>query len=706
MKKVIISVIAVLILVAVVFAGCSSANTEAGENLLFNGNFESGLTNGWTIIKDSSYSVTPSNGPSYNQGADGYGVSSKVNGTTTLSLDTSSKSTYCYLTQAVSVEKDTYYKLSAIVSIKNKLTVAQKLGAYIGISENSAVYVSKDATTDGFVTLEVYFRNVNADKVNVRLGLGNENNKVKGAALFDNIKLEKLESAPVGVNVLDVVDNYNMNYNNETTDLVYLVLTVCLAGILAYVGSVIIRRKMVVNKGGELLPEAKKGKSFAKITLGMLAVLLVGFGIRLVLVLTAGGDIASSNSFGLMASKLAELGPVKYYSSYWAESTPTVAPGMMYVLWIFGLIAKGFGLGVGSTGLAVFLKIPAIIADLVAIFLIFNLVVNDERYTLAHAVVFALMYALMPIVFAASSLWNSAFSLGALFLLVTFMAVLKKKHIATTIWYTLAVLFMPEALLVAPILIAYCVYIYVKDASSRIVLPICAVAAFIGGYLVTLPFAIDFFALGNPFVILVNYCKYFTVSNLFTEGAFNIYGLFNLAGLTVNTAAVVCSAILGAIILILAVLAYLKCRNRLDIMLISATAIILIYTLCAKMSVWFMFPALILLLVYGIHANEGRVLGIFLGYGLLGAINTGYYLFINGFISSGINADTVVLPTGSDPVLIIFSILSVILAGYLTFVTVRIINGHKYNIPAIDKPYCEFLKGIFTKKTKKSEIEE
>ena len=54
MKKVIISVIAVLILVAVVFAGCSSANTEAGENLLFNGNFESGLTNGWTIIKDSS----------------------------------------------------------------------------------------------------------------------------------------------------------------------------------------------------------------------------------------------------------------------------------------------------------------------------------------------------------------------------------------------------------------------------------------------------------------------------------------------------------------------------------------------------------------------------------------------------------------------------------------------------------------------------
>ena len=119
-----------------------------------------------------------------------------------------------------------------------------------------------------------------------------------------------------------------------------------------------------------------------------------------------------------------------------------------------------------------------------------------------------------------------------------------------------------------------------------------------------------------------------------------------------------------------------------------------------------MFPALILLLVYGIHANEGRVLGIFLGYGLLGAINTGYYLFINGFISSGINADTVVLPTGSDPVFIIFSILSVILAGYLAFVTVRIINGHKYNIPAIDKPYCEFLKGIFTKKTKKSEIEE
>ncbi len=703
MKKKAFIILTCILLVAAVLCGCSgNTKVEAGEELLSNGDFETAnsFTKGWTTIYDTTSSVTPTAGATAHQGSDDYGSTTEVNGKQTVFLKTSS-STYCYLTQPVQLEQKCYYKLSAQVSITSKLTLAGSLGAYVGLAENTAVYASQSDSTAGFVTLTTYFYNDNYDEVNVRFGIGNENSKVSGSVYFDNVSIQKIDAIPTDTVVLSVKNSNVSGYYSGTADLVYVILTVVLTAIALYAAFIVIRRKM--RTPTEIAELGKTGveptnKGFTVTTIAMLAVLLVGFGIRLILINLVYGDLVTINQFGLMSTRLANLGPIQYYLQYCAESAPQAAPGMMYVLWIFGLIAKPLGLASGSQGLSIFLKIPAIIADLVAVFVIFNITAGEKKYTTAQAVAFAGSYAILPVVFSASSIWCTAYSIGTLFLLLTFVAVLNKKYIMMTVWYFLAVMFVAETLVLLPLLIAFCVYMYIKDERSRNVLPICAVAAFIGGYLITLPFGLEFFKLGKPFIVLTNYCKMFTTSAMFTDGAYNVYGLFNLAGQTANTAGVVCSAIIVAFVLIASLIAYIKCRNRLDLLLIGATSLILCYTLSIRMSVWFMFPALLLLLAYAIYANEGRVLCCYFGFGLLGTVNTAYYLYVNGFITGGLEVSEAVTVLGTDPVLIVFSILSVLLAGYLTYVTVTIVNGKKCDIPSIKVNYFQYVKSLFVKK--------
>jgi len=707
MKKKIL-IIAVLVLVVALFVGCAKDNNSYNDvNVITNGDFEaSSFADGWTTYTSSGDSVTVTSGSSGNQGSDDYKSTTDANGKSIVTMDTGNYTTYYYYSQAVDVEPDSYYELSVQVNLSSTLTITGSLGAYIGIAENTAVVKSITEKTEGFVTLKTYFKNDNYNSINVRVGLGNENNNVNGSASFDNVSLKRIEEAPVGVTVFTLTNSNVTGYNNSTKDTIYLVLTAVLIVLAFYGLFILIRRnlkKISPPVDGELVqtvaPTQDK-KGFAKTTITMLILLVITFVVRLVLINLVYGDMTSINYYSNMANKLAENGPVDYYLNYCADTVPTVAPGMMYVLWIFGLIGNALGLTVGSQGLAVFLKIPAIIADLIAVFVIYNVALNQnsKRNNIYSASAYALAYGLLPVVFSASSIWCSAYSVGALFILLTFIAILNKQYIKMTIWYFLAVMFMCESLILCPLLLAFAVYMYIKDETSRNILPICAVSAFIGGYLVTLPFALKFFSIGKPFIVLENCCKAFLTSNLFIDGAFNIYGLFGLAGETINTAAIICSAILVAIFLVIGILIYFRRRNRLDLMLIAAAMFVLVYTFSARMSIWFLFPALILMLVYAIYTNELRVLGCFFGFGILATVNSSYNLFINGAITGGINLSSYVSMNANDPVLIIFSILSVLFTGYFAYVTYSCTNGYKREINPIDVPYCTYVKSLFEKK--------
>ena len=71
---------------------------------------------------------------------------------------------------------------------------------------------------------------------------------------------------------------------------------------------------------------------------------------------------------------MAEGGPGAFYTSGFFADYP---PGYMYVLWLTGGIAKLLGLSYGGSGHVLLTKMPAILCDLAAAYVVFRLA--DKR---------------------------------------------------------------------------------------------------------------------------------------------------------------------------------------------------------------------------------------------------------------------------------------------------------------------------------------
>ncbi|NCA67973.1 MAG: hypothetical protein EOM87_07920, partial [Clostridia bacterium] len=459
MKKILFLAFAAVLLI-VMLTGCSVFTVDYDEQLLTNGGFESS-NQGWTLVNDSSIPVTPVF-TTVQEDSDEYNSNF---GFKYITITASSSGSYCYYTQAVQLEKGAVYKLSVNLRVNSTVSAASTMGAFFGLAEAASARASYTETTSGWVTRTIYFRNEGYDEVHVRLGLGTESSRVtSGAVSFDNISLTKVTS-PTDTYIATIGDTAGGDYSLSNEGKLFAILIGILTPIMCYGLYIAIRRlagrKDKINDGG-----AVSGQNFFTSPAFMLAiVLLLAFGIRLLMVNVMYGYGPSLNAMGSTAYELANDGPVEYYFN----NVPAYSPGVLYILWILGLLAKPLNLLTGSTGLGIFMKIPAIVADLIAIFYIFNYA--SAKYDAKRGAIFAGIYAILPTIFIASSVWGIYSSIGSLFLLLTFFAILDKKYINMTIFYSLAVLFMAEALVVLPLLLVYCVYIYIKDISSRNVLP-------------------------------------------------------------------------------------------------------------------------------------------------------------------------------------------------------------------------------------------
>lgn len=692
MKKILIIAFAAAIIM-VMFTACSAYSVELDEQLIVNGGFENSNAD-WTLINDSSAPVTP-NFITVQEGSDEFNSDF---GFKYITITASSSGSYCYYTQPVKLEKNAIYKLSVNIRINSTINTSSTTGAFFGLAEAAAARSSSTETTSGWTTKTIYFRNNDYDIVNVRLGLGTETSKAtSGSVSFDNISLSKA-TPPTDTYIATIGNSNSGNYSTSKEGTLFTVLIAVLTAVMLYAMYVILRRLMAAKDKISESGAVSGGNFFTSPAFLLAVVLLAAFGLRLLMVNVMYGFGPFINDMSTTAYGLQSSNPMEYYFN----NNPSYAPGTLYILWIFGLLANQFNLLSGSSGLAIFLKIPAIIADLVAVFIIFNYA--SARYDAKRGAVFAAMYAILPTIFIASSVWSSYSSIGALFLLLTFLSILDKKHIKMTVFYSLAVLFMAEALIVLPLLLTYCVYIYIKDIESRNILPICMTVSIIATYLICLPFTWNYFVAGQPFIVLQRYVSMFTQSKLFSDNVFNIYGLTTMNGNTANTAGIVMGALLSAGAMIYSIAAYIKCRNRLDMMLLASFVFVFIYMFSVRMSIWFIMPALLLMLVYSIFANDNRVLLSFMGFSTLTALNSAYILHVGGYVKGGFNTIANVIINGNDPVLIVFSVIAVLLTLYFTYVVTLIcFKNSKQDIPKMDKCYFKYIKEILVKEKKTEE---
>ena len=678
MKKVLV-VILTLLLALALFTACNSVKVEKDQELLVNGGFDDAVS-GWTVLAADGETA-----PSVKDLKDGTEDHS-VAGEHCLTVTASDYNT---LSQTVSIEKNATYLLSAKVKVTSIDSSEDAIGAFIGIDSNDFT-VQKVTKSGGWETLQCYFNSSSFDKVVVRFGVGKESAHTSGTAYFDAISLKKVEVAntlipeltgdPVGA------PSYNAKYLTNKSGILFTTLTTVLGGLALYAMYAVLRRLMS-KKGAFLSTDSIGGEkvSFFKSAAFMIIVCeLVAFALRLICINFIYGGPTLDNYVN-ESTQLVDLGANTFYF----EKTSTTPIGSLYLLWVLGLLAKPLHIVSGSIGYAIFLKIPAVLADLVAVFIVYYMANN--RYNQYISALFAGAYAVLPIFFFVSAGWGAYSSIGALFLLLCFAALLDRKYVMGVVYYSISLLFMTEAMLLLPLLLVYIFYIFfTKDDDKKMAISISVTASVIVLYLIALPFTLSHFAAGKPFAALTSYISAFLTHTGFTENAFTIYGLFGLGAAKANVASYVFNGIFVGLAVIATIICYFKSKSRLDLLLLSAFTFIFTFVMTSASDILLVYPALALLLVYGMISGDRRVIKVFGGFSATTLLNTSYAMMIGGYFGAGRNSSMVYMTAG-DPVLILFSIVNVGLLAYLAYVVYSIcIKNETRSVVIIEENYFKY----------------
>ena len=680
MKK--IALIIVLLLVAVLcLNACDQAVTrDFNEEILVNGTFEENNTDGWTLVASSSDTTSPEI-KTLNASHDNVAIV----GTHYLSIKGSKYNGY---TQAVSLEKGQYYYLSAKVRVPSALTTEEDIaGAFVAIDSDyslaSAAVKSKNAE---WTTIGVYFNSDTRTSAVVRFGVGTEQYTASGTAEFDSISLVKVESVPANVTAynLSVAESeyaFDKDYRIDKEGRLFLILTSVLGALVLYAAYVGLRRLMS-KKSAFLSPDADATPvSFFKSSAFFLIIVeLVAFAVRLILINFVYGG---STLGGLVteATRLTDLGASKYYF----ENTVLTPIGSLYLLWMMGALASPLKLVAGGMGFSIFLKIPAVLADLVIVFLIYYLA--NRKYSQYVSAIIAGVYAVVPTFFFLSAGWGAYASIGILFVLLSLMSFLDKNYVMGIVYFAIALLFSTEVMLLLPLLLVYLIYVFFKSDDYKMGISIALTASVIGLYLISIPFILSHFTDGHPFIVVKRYCDAFLAHTGFTENAFTVYGLFGLGAAEANTASYVFNGILVGLMMLYVVLLFFKSKSRLDLILLSAFVFVFTFVMTSAVDTLLIYFSLALLLVYGALVNDRRVLKLFGGLTLTTLLNTAYAMMIGGYFGVGTNS-ALVLMTASDPVLIVFSAVNFLFLAYFAYITASIcIKEEVKGVKAIEGNY-------------------
>lgn len=709
--------IAVVLVCVSVLASCGSVSVSSGSELVQNGTFESGSIDHWTLRASADDTTAPDVFKAAVE-SDDY----KETGAYSVKITASKYNTFV---QTVKIQKDSVYYLSALVKIPSAISASDSDGlggAFVAIDSDysTASDITKAATGSSWKKIGVYFNSADQSSVSVRFGVGTASFNASGTAYFDQVSLVKVNEAPTGILVTNLTGaaesgraSFAANYRSNGAGVLFVTLTTVLGAALLYAAYTLLRSFMAKD-GAFLKPEGDQNKiSFFKSPAFLLILCeLIGFAVRLVLVYFVYGSHVLSSSV-TEASKLADLGAKTYYFN----NTVTTPIGSLYLLWVLGLLADPLKLVTGSMGFAIFIKIPAILADLVTIFLVYY--VANRKYNQYISAVFAGTYALLPVFFFASAGWGAYSSIGAMFILLSLLSILDKKYVGTVVYFSLALLFMAEAMLLLPILLVYLFYVFFKSDDYKMQISISITASVIILYLLSLPFIFSYFAAGRPFVVIARYCQAFLTHTGFTENAFTVYGLLGLGAQKANVASYVFNGVFVALSMIYAILLFFKSRSRLDLILLSAFVFAVTFVLTSAVDPFMIYPALVLLLIYGMISGDRRVLKLFGGFSVTALLNASYAMMIGGYFGTGTNSARILMTAG-DPVLIIFSVVNVLLLFYFAYVTfslsvkeevkgVVIIRGNYFHylgsqckkcLNATRKFFKETIPSLFKKKEK------
>ncbi len=367
--------------------------------------------------------------------------------------------------------------------------------------------------------------------------------------------------------------------------------------------------------------------------------LVAAFVVRIALSCYLEGHKTDIGCFTIWGNNIASGGFQNFYNK--ASGMPDYPPGYMYILGLMSSVSRALGHGVydefGNYDLLyiAFIKLPSIIADLAAAYLVYRLAVKRLRF--APAFLLAALVAFNPVMVYISGGWGQIDQILTILIVLAILALNANKPILGGMIYGLAILMKPQALMVGPLMaLAYFMYIFDPDffknseyecrdeLKTRIAKTAIAVACAVALIIIS---AIPFASKELPLFELI-WNKYLGTATSYKYASVNAYNIFTLFGKNwasldrepilgvLGTVGMVISVVFGGVLYWFG-----RKKNRGALYLAAAFTFVSLFTLGHYMHERYMFPMLLLLFMAYLYYHDRRLLYAMLAYTATAMVN-------------------------------------------------------------------------------------
>lgn len=571
--------------------------------------------------------------------------------------------------QKVAVEPDTLYKLSGMIRASG--VPSGSAGAnlsVLGVLDASAPIFD---TAGAWQPVELYGRTGPEQKeLDIALRLGGYGSETTGTADFAAVSLVEVEGEAAANAVSfdpSTVAAGSGGGSSAGAGAPGFLMPLSIAGGIAFAAamylawSAIFGRSASAGLAAELRRQPEPGRSGRAIWL----VLGAGLLLRLVLAPTMQGHPVDYTDFSLWAQRAYETGLNGFFEDGVFADYP---PGYIYVLWVLGMLKSALGLGFGAGPEILLVKLPALLADLAAGWLLYDLA--RGRFGTRLSAFLAALYVFSPAVWLDSALWAQVDSVMTLLVLLAVRALTQSRYASGAAWLAVAVLVKPQAVLFLPLLL------FALLRSRKPADWLKAAGAGIGtALLLLLPFAIG----REPSWIIEHYKNMFASYPYATLNAFNLYGLLGYNGIETTRTWLGLELStwgnLGALAALVAMGLICWKKGREGLYLAAFAGASLVFLLKTGMHERYLYPALAFALAAFIVSGSKRLLALYGALTLTVLANTAPVLRDaieqNFYRANG------------DGLMVTVSLLQLLAGAALVHLVVQLVRGRAYGSLAL-----------------------
>lgn len=350
---------------------------------------------------------------------------------------------------------------------------------------------------------------------------------------------------------------------------------------------------------------------------------LAALALRLTAAGLSKGFGADTACFAAWADRIFQVGPGSFYSPDIFTDYP---PGYMYLLYPIGALRSLLHLDYYSVPHLILLKLPSIICDMGCGWLIWR--EAGKKCSPSQAMLLCAAYLFNPAVILNSSVWGQVDSLFTFALVCLCLSLIRRQLVPAYVSFFFALLIKPQALFLAPLLLAAMIEnLLLKDFSVLRLLRSLAYG------LTVLCSAV---LLCAPFGLNKVWDQYFSTISSYPYAAVNAYNFWGLAGLNWISQADTFMGLpysvygFGAIAAVILAMLYYSFKHRNDAEkypLLAAFLIITIFVFSVRMHERYLYPAMLFLLFAFLYKPSWKLFYCYAGFSLLHFYNTADVLF-------------------------------------------------------------------------------